>query len=75
MIAVDVSLALELLDDFTGRRVKPAQVRFVLDGQPVRPIAKPDGWFLLVDQPAGKHVLAIEGEGFQREELRFSGGP
>ncbi len=75
MIAVDVSLALELLDDFTGRRVKPAQVRFFLDGQPVRPIAKPDGWFLLVDQPAGEHALAIEGEGFQREELRFPGGP
>ncbi|MGI5883642.1 MAG: hypothetical protein ACOX83_01595 [Candidatus Spyradocola sp.] len=75
MIAIDVSLALEILDDFTGRLVKPAQVRFTLDGQEMHPIAKPDGWFLFVNQPAGEHALTVEGTGFQREELRFQGGP
>ena len=74
MIDIHVSLALNLLDGFSGRPLKPAQVRLFLDEEPCRPVYKEGGWFVLVNLAAGEHALRVEGEGFQAEERRVQGG-
>lgn len=63
MIDIHVSLALNLLDGFSGRPLKPAQVRLFLDEEPCRPVHKEGGWFVLVNLAAGEHALRVEGEG------------
>lgn len=74
MIEIHVSVALNLLDGFTGRPLKPAQVRVFLDGEPVRAVYKEGGWFVLVNLAPGMHALRVEGEGFQPEERTVQGG-
>ena len=73
MIALDVALALEILDDFTGRPLKPAALRFSLDGQEARPIQKDGGWFVFLSPGPGMHELSVRAPGYQGERLTFPG--
>ena len=73
MIALDVALALEILDDFTGRPLKPAALRFSLDGQEARPIQKDGGWFVFLSPGPGMHELMVCAPGYQGERLTFPG--
>ena len=84
MIDIHVSLALNLLDGFSGRPLKPAQVRLFLDEEPCRPVYKEGGWFVLVNLAAyltgslaasGEPVHLMLEKGLQADQLqRLWGG-
>ncbi len=74
MIEVNVNLALQLLDGFTGKPLKPSQVQLTLDGQSANVIHKPEGWAVLVNLPAGAHDLRIESSGYQSVKMTVQGG-
>lgn len=74
MIEIQISLALNLIDGFTGKPLRPAQVQLMLDGQRVQAIVKEGGWWVLCDLAPGEHRLEVRGAGFQPEHLTFEGG-
>lgn len=69
MIQIQVSLALNLLDGFTGRPLSPAQAHLTLDGERAQAIVKEGGWWVLCDLAPGTHELCVSGPGFQDEKL------
>lgn len=71
MIEIQVSLALHLTDGFTGKALKGAQVTLMLDGEIPACIVKEGGWFILTNLAHGAHVLFVQGNGFQREQIDF----
>ena len=59
------SLVLRLTDGFRGQPVaSAAAVRFWLNGQAVKPLYKPGGWFVLIDLPPGEYTVRVDGPGF-----------
>lgn len=69
MIQINVSLALNLFDGFTGKPLKPAQVQLFIDGERAKAVTKDGGWWVLCDMAFGTHCIRICGTGFQTEEL------
>lgn len=74
MIEIQVSLALNLIDGFTGKPLRPAQAQLTLDGQRAQAIVKEGGWWVLCDLAPGEHQLEVRGAGFQPERITFEGG-
>ena len=70
MIRRSASAALLLRDGFTGRPVAlTAAVLCVLDGLPVRPMRKNDGYLVLMDLEPGEHILSLRCPGYREETL------
>lgn len=69
MIRHRVSAVLQLRDGFLGRPVEGHGVRCRLDGAVCRPQAKPGGYLVWTDLPAGTHRLTVCLPGYQPEEI------
>lgn len=69
MIQINVSLALNLFDGFTGKPLKPAQVQLFMDGERAATVTKEGGWWVLCDLAPGAHRVRVCGIGFQDEEF------
>ena len=70
MIRRTVSAALLLRDSFTGRPVSPAAgILCALDGRPIRPIRKTDGYLVLVDLEPGDHTLTLRVRPYQETAI------
>lgn len=73
MIQIQVSLALNLIDGFTGKPLSPARVHLTLDGEHAQGVIKEGGWWVLCDLTPGAHELCVSGSGFQNERLNIEG--
>ena len=76
MIRLHVSAVCRIRDGYTGEPVEAASLLCTLDGLPVRPLAKPGGYLVLLDLTAGEHRLALRGHGYQEEwvDIRVGAG-
>ena len=73
MIHRSVSAVLLLRDGFSGRAVAPTSaVRCALDGYPVRPVRKAEGYLVLADLEPGSHTLSLRCPGYREETLRLT---
>ena len=67
-----VSLAVNLRDGFRERVIQSGvSLSFLLDGEPVQPIRKEDGWCVFIDLCRGEHSLRIESREFAPYRLFF----
>ena len=48
LIRISMRFALLLKDDFSGATVAGAGQRFLVDGRPVTPVRKPDGFYVFL---------------------------
>lgn len=74
MIRIHANLVVRVLDGFTGRVPAPSSIRWTMDGQPYRPIAKEDGYYILTNLSPGEHELVLWGRNYLSERLIVSGG-
>ena len=74
MIRIHANLILRVLDGFTGRPPAPSALRWTLDKMPCHPIAKADGYYVLVNLSPGPHELVLQGWNYQDERMTFEGG-
>ena len=51
LIRISMRFALLLKDDFSGATVAGAGQRFLVDGRPVTPVRKPDGFYVFLAEP------------------------
>lgn len=76
MIRRRVSAALLLRDGFAARPfASGAGVLCRLDGRPIRPVWKTEGYFVLTDLEAGEHTLELSCRGYRDESLTFASSP
>ena len=61
-------------DGFTGKILEGSHLQCDLDGARCRPTAKPGGYLVLTDLPAGPHRLSLRCPGYQEEWVEFSAG-
>jgi hypothetical protein len=66
---LEISAVLRVIDRFRKKPVTAAQIAVFLDGQRVKPIAKPDGYFVLINLPSGPFSVEILSQIF--EPFRF----
>ena len=69
MIKISLFFALLLLDDFTGEAAAGGGHRFWVDGEPARPIQKPDGYYIFT-QPRAPCTVAVESGWYSPAALR-----
>ena len=69
---MQVSVILQVRDGFTGRILEGSNLVCVLDGVPVRPVAKPGGYLILTNLPVGEHQLLLRAAGYQDEYVEFT---
>ena len=73
MIHRTVRAALLLRDGFTGRPIRSdTGVLCQLDGRPVRPVRKQDGYLVLTDLEPGDHILSLQCGRYREEELSLT---
>ena len=72
MIRMQVSAVFQVRDGFAGRIIEGSNLICALDGVPVRPLAKPGGYLILTNLPAGAHRLLIRCAGYQDEYVEFT---
>lgn len=75
MITFHASAVFHIRDGYTGRPLEASALLCMLDGAPVRPLAKPDGYLVLLNLTEGKHRLALRSHGYQEEWVDFQAGP
>ncbi|KQN26636.1 hypothetical protein ASE86_11220 [Sphingomonas sp. Leaf33] len=61
---MQLSAVVQLIDTYRGAPAVGADARFRLDGAPVRPLVKPDGFYAFTGIAPGKHRLRVEAAGF-----------
>ena len=71
MIAFHASAVCRVRDGYTGRPLEGASLLCALDGAPVRPLAKPGGYLILLNLSQGPHRLALRCHGYQEEWVDF----
>ncbi|MBR1659655.1 MAG: hypothetical protein IJ705_05010 [Oscillospiraceae bacterium] len=70
MIRRAVSAALLVRDGFSGAVLGDGSgTRCILDGRPVRPIWKRDGYLVLTDLESGEHSLTLQRQGYLDETV------
>ena len=74
MIRIHVSAVCRVRDGFTGKILEGSRLQCDLDGVRCRPTAKPGGYLVLTDLPAGPHRLSLRCPGYQEEWVEFSAG-
>ena len=74
MIRIHVSAVCRVRDGFTGKILEGSRLQCDLDGARCRPTAKPGGYLVLTDLPAGPHRLSLRCPGYQEEWVEFSAG-
>lgn len=72
MIRTRVSAVFQVRDGFAGRIIEGSNLICALDGTTVRPTAKPGGYLVLTNLPAGEHQLLIRCVGYQDEYVEFT---
>ena len=71
-LKIRLSAVLRVLDGFTGRPVVRNDVRWTLDGEPVRPEYRSGGYFVFVDLAPGTHEAVLDGMKFKPETLTIT---
>ena len=74
MIRRRVCAVVRLRDGFTGRLLPPGGTVCRLDGRPLRPQWKPEGYLVVTDLAPGDHTLTLLRAGYGPAELTISGG-
>ena len=74
MIRIHVSAVCRVRDGFTGKILEGSRLQCDLDGARCRPTAKPGGYLVLTDLPAGPHRLSLRCPGYQEGWVEFSAG-
>ncbi len=74
MIRIHVSAVCRVRDGFTGKILEGSRLQCDLDGARCRPTAKPGGYLVPTDLPAGPHRLSLRCPGYQEEWVEFSAG-
>ncbi len=74
MIAFRAGGVFHVRDAFTGLPLAPSKVLCSLDGRPCRPVAKREGYLILLDLPAGPHTLTLRCRGYRDETVDFIAG-
>lgn len=74
MIVFHASAVCRVRDGYTGRPMEGSALLCTLDGAAVRPLAKPDGYLVLLDLASGDHRLALWSHGYQEEWVDFCCG-
>lgn len=74
MITFHASAVCRVRDGYTGKALDGAALLCALDGAAVRPLAKPDGYLVLLDLAPGGHRLALRSHGYQEEWVDFRAG-
>ncbi len=64
MICINVSLALQLQDDFSGAPLHLQAPQFWVDGNHVVPIKKPEGFFVFTQSLCAQSVLSVAVQGY-----------
>lgn len=67
MITIHASAVCRVRDGYTGQPLEGSKLLCALDGAPVRPLAKPGGYLVLLDLSPGPHRLSLRGHGYQEE--------
>jgi len=68
-----VSLALHLRDGFRGKPIESiAGIHFTINGAPVQPIFKDDGWCVFIDLPKGEQELLLTARRFSPWKYTFT---
>ena len=71
MITFHASAVCRVRDGYTGRLLETGGLWCVLDGAPVRPLAKPGGYLIFLDLCPGEHCLVLKARGYQEEQVDF----
>ena len=74
MIVFHASIVCRVRDGYTGKALEGSSLLCTLDGAAVRPLAKPDGYLVLLNLAPGDHRLALRSHGYQEEWVDFSSG-
>ena len=74
MISIHASAVCHVRDGYTSRPLQAQALLCALDGAPVRPLAKPDGYLVLLDLSDGPHRLSLRCHGYQEEWVDFIAG-
>ena len=74
MIAFRAGAVFRVRDGFTGGAVPPSGILCSLDGRPCRPVAKREGYLVLLYLPAGPHRLSLRCRGYREEIVDFAAG-
>ena len=71
MITFHASAVCRVRDGYTGRLLEAGGLWCILDGAPVRPLAKPGGYLIFLDLCPGEHCLVLKARGYQEEQVDF----
>lgn len=71
MITFHASAVCRVRDGYTGSPIQGSALLCDLDGAPTRPLAKPDGYLVLLDLAPGAHRLSLRCHGYQEEWVDF----
>ena len=74
MITFHASAVCRVRDGYTGRPLEASALLCTLDGAAVRPLAKSDGYLVLLNLTPGEHRLTLRSHGYQEEWLDFQAG-
>lgn len=74
MIRMRANLVVRVLDGFTGRPLAPSAICWTMDGQSYRPIAKENGYYVLLNLSPGEHTLILQAGYYLEEKLTVQGG-
>ncbi|SKB73059.1 hypothetical protein SAMN06296386_104237 [Lachnospiraceae bacterium] len=72
MINIRVSAVFRITDGFTGKPVPMGAFKAEIDGLPVKPLSKGDGYFVFLNLESGEHTLRIYGYLYQDELIMFN---
>ncbi len=65
-----VSLAICVMDDFTGEPVKDKSVQISIADQLAKPVYKPDGFFVFTGLSAGQYTLLVDSDKYFNRKIR-----
>ena len=71
MIRIHVSAVCRVRDGFTGKILEGSRLQCDLDGARCRPTAKPGGYLVLTNLPAGPHRLSLRCPAIRRSGWNF----
>ncbi len=72
-IGYRVALAVLVIDDFTGRILSGSDIQVKIKGSSVKPVRKPDGYFVFTSGPEIKQIV-VESHFYQPAELSVDTG-
>lgn len=68
----EVSFALCLIDDYTAKIIQSSNIHVFIQDVPVRPIKKPDGYYVFTSLPEGIYKVVIVSEQYVTESMEVS---